>query len=77
MSVKWCITEDWKTPAKGEEWHEAKDRNEAWRAMDERIMAMFNNKFRPGCRWCHMNEVGTVVDFGSHTLFGLIGKEKA
>ena len=76
MSVRWCITEDWKTPATGDEWHEAKDGNAANLALKERVKTLFQGRFNMGLCWCHMNEVGTVVDFGSHMYFGLIAKEK-
>lgn len=75
MSVRWCITEDWKNPAKGEEWHEAKDYNDARWALLDRIRELFPRL--PSCiaYWNNPMEWGTVIDFGSHVLFGLIAKE--
>lgn len=77
MSVKWCISEDWKTPATGEEWHESKDMEAAWMDLRERVKTLFKGKYTMGACWCHVNEVGTVADFGSHSYFGLIAKEGA
>jgi len=75
MSVRWCITEDWKTPAKGEEWHEAKNDATAWLDLLDRIREKFPWVPSTPTVWNNPMEWGTVIDFGSHTHFGLIGKE--
>ena len=77
MSVRWCISEDWKTPAKGEEWHEAEDNLAAGEALSKRVNELWPGVFKMENCWHTMTEAGVIVDFGSHTFFGLIGKEEA
>jgi len=66
---EWAITEDWETPARGESWHEATHYDSACRAAVEmlkrRIGSIRSIRFVQTAR-------GTVLDVGSHTLFGIV-----
>lgn len=70
MTWQWCITEDWKTPAKGETWHEATSHEAACRAAGERIGGRKDSLWR-----FVQTEHGIIIDHGSHTRFGLVRKK--
>jgi hypothetical protein len=67
VTWEWTITEDWKTPAPGEEWHTEKNYADACHAAGDRIGG------RKDCLWRFVQtEHGTIIDHGSHTRFGLV-----
>lgn len=64
---EWCITEDWKKPAKGEEWHEAESYHEAAQAAGDHIGGRKDGLWR-----FVQTKNGIIIDHGSHTRFGLV-----
>lgn len=70
MKHQWCISTDWRGPADGEEWHVAADYDAAFAALQDRI-AERRIPHNPYNRFV-IKDGKTVVDFGSHTLFGVI-----
>lgn len=67
MTWEWCITEDWKTPAKGEEWHDAGSYEAACEAGLEQGAGRYTRYVQ--------TPNGIVIDFGSHSRFVLVRKK--
>jgi hypothetical protein len=69
---EWCITEDWETPVKGEEWHEADSPEDAQR--------QFYDKMGPFPNWSIFRFIQkkgrTIIDFGSHERFCMIRRKE-